>query len=186
MFGRLAPYASDGNALDLSPLGEIGQFWLSELRAARRLRRCGNGREQCLRMRLDIVFTDASARAASFHVVNVDADLARQSADVGSSGDGFATLGAGHLFELRRHSEARENWLRLIGWKRLFFGFALGVDSRLESQARSVLSGNVLDGDVFRSFGLGCGNAFEREDNLADFDFLALLDANLFDDSTDR
>jgi len=38
--------------------------------------------------------------------------------------------------------------LGLIAWKRLFFRFAFGLDRRLKSEARSVLSRDVLDWNV--------------------------------------
>ena len=65
--------------------------------------------------------------------------------------------------------------LWLIGRKRLFFSFAFGLNGRLESEAGSLLSGDVLDWSVFWSLRLRCGSAFEGEDDLADFDLLALL-----------
>ena len=42
MLGGFAAHAANGNALDLSPLGEIRQFRLRELSAARRLRGGGS------------------------------------------------------------------------------------------------------------------------------------------------
>src|SRR5580658_6865216 len=77
MFRGLAAHSADRDSLHLSPLGEIWQFWLSELGSARRLRSRRHRSEQRLRMRLDVVLADAAAGAGCFHIVNVDADLAR-------------------------------------------------------------------------------------------------------------
>src|SRR5579862_3123462 len=76
MFGSLAAYSADRNALDLSPLGKIWQLRLSELSSSRSLRSRRYRSEQRFRMRLDVVLADAAAGAGSFHTVNVDADLA--------------------------------------------------------------------------------------------------------------
>src|SRR5271165_4057789 len=75
VFGGLPPYTTDRHALDLSPLGEIWQLRLSKLGSARRLCGCCSGSQQRLRMRLYVAFTDAAARSASFHVVNVYPDF---------------------------------------------------------------------------------------------------------------
>ena len=84
-------------------------------------------------------------------------------------------FGACYLFELSRHGEARRKRLRLIAWKRLFFRFALGLDGGLESEACSVLSGDVLDWNVPGALCLRRGGTFEREDNVANFNLVALL-----------
>ena len=88
-------------------------------------------------------------------------------------------LGACHFFELSRHGEARRKRLRLIAWKRLFFRFALGLDGGLESEPCSLLSGHVLDWNVPWALCLRRGRTFEREDNVANFNLVALLYAGL-------
>ena len=58
----LAAHAAHGDAFDLSPLGEIGQLGLREMRVAGPTGR-GRGESAALGVRLYIVFADASARA---------------------------------------------------------------------------------------------------------------------------
>src|SRR5580692_10184036 len=101
-------------------------------------------------------------------------------------GDWCSALGACHFFQLCRHGEARVKRLRLIAWKRLFFRFSLGLDGGLESEARSLLSGHVLDWNMPGALCLRRGRTFEREDNVANFNLVALLYVDFFDDSADR
>src|SRR5580704_6758149 len=101
-------------------------------------------------------------------------------------GDWCSALGACHFFELSRHSKARGKRLRLIAWKRLFFRFSLGLYGGLESEPRSLLPGDTLDWNMFGSLCLRRGRTFEREDNVANFNLVALFYVDFFDDSADR
>src|SRR5277367_4128148 len=136
-------------------------------------------------MGFDICFTNAPARTRSLYVVNINADLPCQSSNVRRSGHGCSVLGTRHLVELSWHGEAGRQWLWLVGWKRLFFRFPFGLDGGLKCEACSVLPGNVLNGDMFGPLGRNGSSTFEREDDLADLDFLALLDTNFFNHSAD-
>ena len=49
-----------------------------------------------------------------------------------------------------------------------------------------MLPGNVLHGYVFGSWGRAGRTAFDGENNLADFDFLTLLDADFSHNSCQR
>jgi len=136
---------------------------------------------------LDVIFADASARPGAFHFVDVDAQFSRQSPDTGRGWNGLTMFGARNFAQLQRHGEGGRRQLRLIGWQRLFFGFALGTNRGLECQARSVLSGNMFDGAglLLRRFGCGCA-ALQREDHLPDFDFFAFFYFDFFDHATHR
>src|SRR5580704_12003154 len=101
-------------------------------------------------------------------------------------GDWCSALGACHFFELSRHGEAWGKRLRLIAWKRLFLRFTFGLDGGLESEPRSLLPGHTLDWNMFGSLCLRRSRTFEREDNVANFNLVALLHVDFFDDSADR
>ena len=96
-------------------------------------------------------------------------------------------LGAGDLAQLHGHGEHGRGLLRLVGRQGLFFGLALGANRGLKREARSVLSGNVFDRSVAcpTGFGLCWCSAFEREDDLPNFDLLAFFDFDFFDDAAD-
>ena len=133
-------------------------------------------------MSLNVIFVDASARAAAFNFINIDADLARQAANVRRSRRRCTMLGARNLAQLLRHGECFGCEGRgLIRQNHLRFSFALGVDRRLQRQASFVLFRNVLHRAVFRFFGL-CGRAaLQGENHLADFDLRALFDLDFLD-----
>ena len=114
-------------------------------------------------MRLHIIFADAPARPGAFHLVNVHADLARQSADVTALRALVRAVRCPPPFPVApAWRKLGRDWLRLIGWKRLLFGFALGLDRGLESQARSVLSGDVLDRSVLAAVPVARAAALQR------------------------
>src|ERR1700733_14939401 len=112
-------------------------------------------------MSLNVVFTDTSAGPGSFYFMNFNAEFAGQATDVRSRRHGIA-MRASNFFQLRRHGKARENRLRLIGRKRLFFCFSFSVNSGLERKTRALLSGNVFDRSVLRPLGLGRSRPFQR------------------------
>ena len=90
-------------------------------------------------------------------------------------------LGPRHLAQLLRHGECFGRVrLRLVRQKYLRCSFSLGLNGRLNRQARFVLFGNVLDRSMLRLLRLRRRAAFQREDHLADFYFLAFLDLDLF------
>ena len=96
--------------------------------------------QDVLGVQLDVVFTDASARAAAVHAVDVHSNFARQSSHVRRGGNRIAMLRAGDFSQLHGHGERRSRCIRLIGWQCLLFGLALGFHRHLERQARRLLS----------------------------------------------
>src|SRR5271165_32629 len=189
MLGGLAANSAHRDALDLAPLGEVGQLRLSKMSGARRGLGRGRSRgEQGLGVSLDVVFADASARACAFHFVNVNADFAGKSSHVGRGRNRLAIFGARNFAQLYGHGEYRCDRLRLIRRQRLFFRFAFGANGGLKREAGSVLPGNVFDGSVADAlrFGLRGGSAFEREDYLSNFDLLAFFYFDFFNDAADR
>jgi hypothetical protein len=104
---------------------------------------------------------------------------------VGRGRHRLSVLDSRHLSQLRRHVESRALRQRLIRWQRLFFGFTLGADGSLKSQARAMLSGGVFHRSVSGWFRLCRGPAFKGEDHLAYFNFLAFLDANFLHHAVD-
>ena len=84
--------------LEKSGSAGCGEGRRAELRRAR-------GRKTRLGVCLDVVFTDASAGTGAFHVVDVDAEFARQSPNMRSRGNRFAMFRAGNLAQLRGHGE---------------------------------------------------------------------------------
>ena len=55
-------------------------------------------------------------------------------------GNWFTVLCAGHLAELRRHSESGRDRHRLIGRKRLLLGFTFSLNRSLECHTGSLLT----------------------------------------------
>ena len=96
-------------------------------------------------------------------------------------------FGPGNFSELRGHGEPGCGRLRLIGRQRLFFRLALGANRRLKCQTRSVLSGNMFDRSVAcaRRFSLSRCSAFQGEDHLSNFNFLAFFYFDVFDYAAD-
>src|SRR6202167_4967506 len=152
MFRRFAAYPAHGDALDFSPLREVGKLRFNKMSGARRgLRHHSHSAHQGLSVSFDIVFTDASARTRALDFINVDANFASQAARARSCGNRVTMLSSGNLAQLHWHGERRGPRLRLVGRQRLFFRFALGTNRGLESQTRSVLAGGVVHGPALRT-----------------------------------
>ena len=101
--------------------------------------------------------------------------------------NGLTILCAGDLAQLHGHGEHGRGLLRLVGRQGLFFGFALGTNRGLKGETGSTPSRNVLDRSVANptGFGLCWCSAFEREDDLSNFDLLAFFDFDVFHDAAD-
>src|SRR6267154_5590152 len=156
MFRGLAANAAHGDALNLSPLGEVRQLGRNEVPSARwRLSSGCRGRQDGFGVDFDVVFADASAGARTLDFVNVDTDFASQATGVRRGGNWSAVLGSGHLAQLHGHGKCRGTRTRLIGRQSLFFGLSFGTNCRLESEPRSMLSGDMLDGTARRTSGFG-------------------------------
>src|ERR1700716_332312 len=102
------------------------------------------------------------------------------------SWDGLAVFGPRNLAQLHGHGEiGRLIFISvpgLVGWQRLFFGFSLCPNCRLECKAGTVLSGGMFDGrGCGGRFGCGRTSTVESEDYLADFYFVAFFDFYFFD-----
>src|SRR5712671_5547064 len=147
MFRGLAANAAHGDAFDFPPLGKVRQLGRNEVSGARgRLSSGCRGSQNGFGVEFDIVFADASAGTGALDFVDVNTDFAGQTARVRRGGNRSAVLGSSHFAQLYWHGECRGTGARLVGRQSLFFGFTLGTNCRLESEASTVLSGDVLDG----------------------------------------
>src|SRR5208282_1843771 len=98
MFSSLAAHSAHGHALNLSPLGEVGQLGRNEMSGAG-WGLCGSGHrhERSLGVRLYIVFTDPSAGARSLDLVNINTEFPRETARVRSRRNGFPMFSSSDL-----------------------------------------------------------------------------------------
>ncbi len=104
MFRRFAANSAHGDALDLSPLGEVGQLGLDEVSGSRgRLRGCRSRAERRFSVGFDVIFADTPTGAGALDRVDVDADFAGQTTGVRSRGNWLAMLGSGDLVQLNWH-----------------------------------------------------------------------------------
>src|ERR1019366_1096859 len=135
---------------------------------------------------LHVVFTDAPARASAGHAANIHTNFARQTTHVRRRRYRIAVC-AGNLTQLHGHAERRYRDLRLIGWQRLFFSFALGAHGQLEREPCRLLSGDVFHRFVPASrFHLGDYTALQRKDDLTNLDLLTLFYFDLSHYAVDR
>src|ERR1700678_138049 len=146
MLRRFAANAAHGNALDLSPLGEVWELRSDEVSGARRsYRAAGYSGQSRFGMSLYVVFADASAGAGALYFIDVYADFASQAEGVRRGWDWLAMLRSCHLAQLHRHGKRFRARLWLIGRQRLFFGFTFSANGSLECEARAMLSRDVFD-----------------------------------------
>ena len=187
MLGGLAADAAHRDPLDFAPAREVRQSGFDEMSGTRRGRTGGRG-EQCFGARLDVVLGNAAAGTGAGHLIKINAQFARQTADVRCGGNGPVLLRARDLAKLCGHAERRcSRRTRRVRRQRLFFGLAFGADGRLKRQSCPGLAGNVFHGGGLRATDFRHGGcALQQENQLADGDFLSLLDENVLHGPTDR
>src|SRR5579872_1857697 len=96
-------------------------------------------------------------------------------------------FGACHFSQLSGHAESSNRLLRLVGRKRLLFGFSFRANGGLECEAGSMLPRDMLHRvRSWPSLLANRSSALKRKDHLTDFDLLAFFDFQLFHHAADR